>query len=67
MLALRIPSCLRTSITFKVMATTYTIPATSPTGVERGTWVVEDIATNHWQDGIWVTETVEVYLPALPE
>jgi hypothetical protein len=38
------------------------IPATVPVSLEDNQWVVEDISSNHWQDGIWVTEIVEVYL-----
>lgn len=63
-ISLRIPSCLRDSIDFNLMGETYNIPATDPIDITRGDWIVEDIATNHWQDGIWVTEIVEVYIPA---
>lgn len=61
---LRIPACLRSAINFTILGSTYTIPATSPVDIIRDSWVIEDIATNHWQDGIWVTEIVEVYVPA---
>ena len=61
---LRIPSCLRDVINFSILGSNYTVPATTPTDIVRDDWIVEDISTNHWQDGIWVTEIVEVYVPA---
>lgn len=63
-LSLRLPPCLHGSVSFNVLGLAETISATTPTDIERNSWVVEDVATNHWQDGIWVTETVEVFIPA---
>ena len=63
-LSLRLPPCLHGVVTFEVLGDIQTITATVPTDIERGEWVIEDIATNHWQDGIWVTETVEIFIPA---
>ena len=66
-LSLQIPACLRRRITvnLSVLGIGIDIPATVPTTVEHDQWVIEDISSNHWQDGIWVTEMVEVYLGAL--
>lgn len=64
-LSLQIPACLRREISVRLDSITeavITIPATEPVSLEDGQWVVEDISSNHWQDGIWVTEIVEVHL-----
>ena len=64
-LSLQIPACLRRSISVSLTSITEAviqIPATEPVSLEDNQWVIEDISSNHWQDGIWVTEIVEVYL-----
>lgn len=68
-LSLQIPACLRKSIAVtlsSIPGAAIHIPATEPVSLEDGQWVIEDISSNHWQDGIWVTEVVEVYLGNLP-
>jgi hypothetical protein len=62
---LQIPACLRRDITVtltSIAQAVIQIPATEPVSLEDGQWVIEDISSNHWQDGIWVTEIVEVHL-----
>lgn len=37
-----------------------TIPATQPTKLEG--WVEVARQSEHWRNGVWVTETTEVYV-----
>lgn len=44
----------------------FTIPATVPTNLPWGDWYVVADNSDHWINGIWFREVVEVLLPAEP-
>ena len=42
----------------------FTVPATEPASLPFGDWLEVSRQSEHWKLGIWITEIVEVYLPA---
>jgi hypothetical protein len=60
-----IGKCLRQDFNILVGGTPLIIPATVPSGLPWGEWVEVARTSEHWKMGVWVEETVEVYLPEL--
>jgi hypothetical protein len=43
----------------------FQIPATIQTDLNWGSYVEVARQSEHWKQGIWITEIIEVYLPEL--
>ena len=59
-----LPKCLRGTLAITSGAGNFTIPATTPATLPFGNWLEVSRQSEHWKLGIWITEIVEVYLPA---
>jgi len=63
---LSIPKCIRNNIDVSLpTGETFTIPATRQTDLDWGSYVEVSRQSEHWKQGIWITEISEVYLPSL--
>jgi hypothetical protein len=61
---LNIPKCLRAQLTIALPnGSTLTIPATTPASLPSNDYLEVSRNSEHWRNGIWVTEIVEVYIP----
>lgn len=70
---INLPECLRAEITVPItyhdadnnhITTSIVIPATSPTNLPWGSYIEVKRVSEHWRQGIWLTEITEVLLPA---
>jgi hypothetical protein len=43
----------------------FQIPATIQTDLNWGSYVEVARQSEHWKQGIWITEIIEVYLPSI--
>lgn len=59
-----LPKCLRSNLLVTSAAGNFFVPATVPATLPFGDWLEVSRQSEHWKLGIWVTEIVEVYLPA---
>jgi hypothetical protein len=63
---LTIPKCLRSSIDVTLPSgESFTIPATRQTDLNWGEYLEVARQSEHWKQGIWITEITEIYLPEL--
>ncbi len=63
---LTIPKCLRSNIDVTLPSgESFTIPATRQTDLNWGEYLEVARQSEHWKQGIWITEVTEVYLPQL--
>lgn len=63
---LTLPKCLRSEINVSLPSgETFVIPATRQTDLNWGSYVEVARQSEHWKQGIWITEIIEVYLPAI--
>jgi hypothetical protein len=44
-------------------AATVNIPASTPTSVPSGTWILDEVKVEQWRLGVWIVYTVEVLVP----
>jgi hypothetical protein len=62
---LSIPKCLRAALACSLPGGgILNIPATQPSTLPFGGWLEVARQSEHWKYGIWVTEIVEVFIPA---
>lgn len=64
--SLSLPKCLRRDIGVTLPSgDTFNIPATRQTDLNWGSYVEVARQSEHWKQGIWITEITEVYLPEI--
>jgi hypothetical protein len=63
---LTIPKCLRSDINVTLPSgEDFVIPATRQTDLNWGNYIEVARQSEHWKQGIWITEITEIYLPEL--
>jgi hypothetical protein len=63
---LTLPKCLRSAINVALPSgEAFTIPATRQTDLNWGNYIEVARQSEHWKQGIWITEIIEVYLPQI--